>query len=300
MYIGIDIGGTSVKWGILDNNLNVLEKSSFKTSKESDLKLLDDISRLVNEKKEQYDFKYVGVGAPGFVDTEKGIIKGSANTPFKCTEAEEILREKIHLPVILGNDANCAAYGEFSFSQEASKNLVLLTLGTGVGGGIVTDGKIYTGKTGYAGELGHMIILKDGEKCNCGKKGCFETYASATALVRMAKKRMNKENGSLSGVKIPFGKLDGKVIFNLAENENPAAIEVIKEYCSYLATGISNIEMIFEPDRIVLAGGITNHEKVLMNNLAPYLTDVIGKVSVSKLKNDAGFIGASLLGKQYK
>ncbi len=299
MYIGIDIGGTSVKWGVLDEALNVLEKSEFKTSKESDIKLLDDISILVNEKKKQYNFSYVGVGSPGFVDVKRGIIKGSSNTPFKNTEAGRILSEKIKLPVVLGNDANCAAYGEFSLSKDCCKNLVMLTLGTGVGGGIITDGKIYTGKSGFAGEIGHMIIVKDGIRCGCGKHGCLESYASATALVKMAREKMEKGDGTLSGVKIPYEKLDGKTIFTLAENKNPAAIQVIREYSSYLATGISNIEMIFEPDKIVLAGGISNHEETLMKYLSLYLPDIAWKISVSKLKNDAGFIGAALLGKLY-
>lgn len=299
MYIGIDIGGTSVKWGILDENLNIVERSSFATIKSSDTDLLDAISNLVNEKKQKYDFKYVGMGSPGCVDTERGIIAGSANTPFKDTPAGEIVKAKTGLPLIVGNDANCAAYGEFEFSETKARNLVMLTLGTGVGGAIIIDGKLYTGKKGFAGEIGHMIIVKDGVRCGCGRLGCLESYASATALIRMFKERIAAEGGSLSGQVISPEEINGKLAFELVMANNPSACEIFDEYCAYLATGINNIEMIFDPGEIVLAGGITNDEEVLMKHLSPFVTGIKSKISVSKLRNDAGFIGAALFGKNY-
>lgn len=297
MYIGIDVGGTSVKWGILDDELNIVEKSSFPTCKNSDMELLEEICAVINEKKLKYDFKYVGMGSPGCVDTKNGIISGSANTPFKNTPAADIVKKKTGLPLIAGNDANCAAYGEYVFSDTKSENLVMITLGTGVGGGIVMDGKLYTGTRGFAGEIGHMIISHNGAECACGRHGCFEAYASATALIRMFRERIIAEGGKLSGVEISPDAINGKNAFELAEQGNVAANEILDQYASYLATGINNIEMIFDPGEIVLAGGITNDKEALMKYLEPYIKNISCKISVSKLKNDAGFIGAALLGR---
>lgn len=295
MYIGIDVGGTSVKWGIVDNQLNIVEKSSFPTNKESDIALLQDICAIINEKKKKYTFDFVGMGTPGFVDSVNGVIKGSSNTPFKNTRAAEIITKLTGLKAYVDNDANCAAYGEFCASGASLKNVVMLTLGTGVGGGIIIDGKLFSGSSGKGGELGHMIIAHGGKKCTCGRNGCLEAYASVTALIKMFRERLEKD-GSIGGVKLTPEEIDGKRIFDIASTNNKVACELLDEYFSYLASGIDTIENIFDPEMIVLAGGITNEKETLMKHLTPHIRPD-WNIQISQLGNDAGFIGAALLGK---
>lgn len=295
MYIGIDVGGTSVKWGIIDNQLNIVEKSSFPTNKESDIALLQDICAVVNEKKKKYKFDYVGIGSPGLVDSSLGVIKGSSNTPFKNTNAADIITRLTGLKAYVENDANCAAFGEFCASGATLKNVIMLTLGTGVGGGIIIDGKLFSGSSGKGGELGHMIISHGGKKCPCGRNGCFEAYASVTALIKMFRERLEKD-GTIGGAKLSAEEIDGKKIFELASFENEVACSLLSEYFSYLASGIDTLINIFDPELIVLAGGITNQKETLIKHLQPHLKPE-WNIQISRLGNDAGFIGAALLGK---
>ena len=295
MYIGIDVGGTSVKWGIVDNQLNIVEKSSFPTNKESDIALLQDICAVVNEKKKKYSFDFVGMGSPGLVDSSLGIIRDSANTPFENTNAAQIITQLTGLKAYVENDANCAAYGEFCASGASLKNVIMLTLGTGVGGGIIIDGKLFSGSSGKGGELGHMIISHGGKKCTCGRNGCLEAYASVTALVKMFRERLEKD-GTIGGVNVSPEEIDGKFIFDLASKNNKVACELLDEYFSYLASGFDTLVNIFDPELIVLAGGITNEKEILMKHLTPHLNPE-WNIQISRLGNNAGFIGAALLGR---
>ena len=298
MYLGIDIGGTAVKYGIIDENFNIIEKASFPTKKDSDSELLNDICSAVNSFSSKYDFPYVGIGSPGYVDNKNGIIYGTSNLPFKKTKVSEYITDHTGKTVYLGNDANCAAYGEFMCNPLASEkiNSVTLTLGTGVGGGIIIEGTIYSGSNGMAGEIGHMVIEKNGLPCSCGKRGCFEQYASATALIRLTREAIKNGSGTMAcEMKDKIDKTDGKTVFRYVEKGCSDAEKVIREYAKYLSVGIDNIADIFAPDEIVLAGGITNEKDVLLKYVSEYFS---GRCSlrIANLKNDAGFIGAALLG----
>lgn len=296
MYFGIDIGGTAVKYGVIDENFAVIEKSSFPTEKSSAEALLDKICEVTLQEIKKFSFPYIGIGVPGIIDSSKGIIIESGNLPFDNTNAAEYISERVGKPVYIGNDANCAAYGEYCHTKKAVKNSVMLTLGTGIGGGIILDGKIYTGTNGYAGEIGHMVIVHGGIQCPCGKRGCFEQYASATALVRITKEAIKSGNGIMS--KEMSGKLDnvdGKTVFEYAARNCKEAQDVLDKYAGYLAAGIENIIDILAPDEIVLAGGITNEKAALTDCLSKYLSGRCN-LRIADLKNDAGFIGAALLG----
>ncbi len=296
MYLGFDIGGTSVKYGIIDENFNIIEKSNFETDRNSAENVLNKICSVILEFKDKYSFEYVGIGAPGFVDSENGIVKGSSNTPFKNTHVVKYIEEKTGVKTLIGNDANCAAYGEYVAGRKKSKNFVVITLGTGVGGGIVIEKNLYIGSVGFAGEIGHIVLHHNGIPCSCGKKGCFEQYSSATALIRMTKDKIKNGSSLLSKeMADKIDEVDGKTVFNYEETGCSDAIEVLDEYGSYLADGIESIYSLLQPDEIILAGGITNQKEQLMKYVSKHLVSDV-KVSVATLASDAGLIGAAILG----
>lgn len=296
MYFGIDIGGTSIKYGIIDNNMKIVEKWSVPTETMSEEALLCQLSNIITETAKKYSFDFVGIGAPGYVNDATGIIEGSGNTPFKHTQVKGYLESATGHKVLLGNDANCAAIAEYVLGDKKVNNSIMLTLGTGVGGGIILNNSLYCGTNGCAGELGHMVIVHDGLECGCGKKGCFEQYASTTALIRMTKDEI--ENGSslmAQEMKDRLDEVDGKCVFEYRKRGCEGADRVIKQYIDYLVCGVENIIDILAPDEIVLAGGITNDKDILM----PYIKAIFSgrcDIRISKLKNDAGLYGAALLG----
>ena len=295
MYLGFDIGGTSVKYGIVDSDFEIIEKSSFPTDRNSDIALLDKICDIVSELKNKYSFDYIGIGAPGFVDSEKGVVKGSSNTPFKDTNVVSYVESKTGFKTAVGNDANCAAFAEYITSKKDYKNFVLITLGTGVGGGIVINQKLYSGSSGFAGEIGHIVIHHNGIKCSCGKKGCFEQYASATSLIRMTKEKISTGSGLLSReMSSQIDEVDGKTVFYYENKGCKDAADVLDEFGSYLADGIESIYSLLQPDEIILAGGITNEKETLLKYTSKHLVSDV-KLSISDMKSDAGLIGAALL-----
>ena len=297
MYLGFDIGGTSVKYGIVDENFNIIEKSSFATNQHSDIAVLDDICNAVEYMKGKYSFDYIGIGAPGFVDSKKGYIEGSANTPFKHTAVVDYVEKKTGFKTYVANDANCAAYGEYLYGQTETENFVMITLGTGVGGGIILNGKLFTGSTGLAGEIGHIVIRHEGLSCPCGKRGCYEQYASATALIRLTKEKIKKSDGLMScEMKNQIDKIDGRTVFDYIRKGATDAKEVLDKYAKYLVDGIESICSLLQPDAIILAGGITNDKELLMEYISKYYKGTT-TVKVAMLQSDAGLIGAAFIGK---
>lgn len=291
--IGIDIGGTETKFGVLDDNNKLIYRTEIPTNTESAEALADGIAAKCREIMKEYSITGIGVGTAGLF---RGDLVTAVNLPLKDTDLSKLLSDKIGLSVCVSNDANCAALGEtLCGAGKNADNLIMVTLGTGIGGGIIIDNKIYRG-CGSAGEVGHMSIEKDGKPCGCGKKGCWEKYASAQALVEAAEKaadgnpesilaRLKKENG---------GKLNGKLIAAALRDGCTAARQVIDTYAFYLADGIDSLASIFAPDMFVLSGGITNMGELLLEPVRKQLkTDI--PVEISELKNDAGIIGAAML-----
>lgn len=318
-YLGIDLGGTNIVAGVVDSDYKIVAKAECKTAvprPESDIcdSMADIAEKAVKKAKLTLDdIKCIGIGVPGAVNPKTGIVEYSANLFFHNWEISKMMEERIGKKVIIENDANAAAFGEFlAGSAKGTKNAVAITLGTGVGGGIIIDGKIYSGSNFAGAELGHMVISYDGKECACGRKGCWEAYASATGLISLTKEAILTEKPDFSymlkSVNGDMTKVNGITAFNAMRAGDAAGKEVVNKYIGYLACGLINVINIFQPDVLCIGGGISREGETL---LAPLRT-IIEKerytkhnakqtlVCAATLGNDAGIIGAALLGKDMK
>lgn len=313
MYIGIDIGGTGIKAGLVDDKYNIVIKDSVPTPRERYENLLDAIVSLAEKVVadggyKMSDIESVGIGCPGSVDDKKGVVTYANNFDFTYMPLVPDLTERIGLPIYIGNDANCAALGEFfALEDESIQNFVAITLGTGVGGGVVVNRKLFTGFNGAAGELGHILLKMDGEPCSCGRTGCWEAYASATALIRDTERAAEKNPDSLLAklVSENGGKANGKIPFDAAKSGDEAGKAVVDNYIKYVAEGIVNVFNIFQPEVVVVGGGISKQGESLVKPIREYVKKYaygsqegvpLGDVRLAKLGNDAGILGAALLG----
>ena len=309
-YVGIDVGGMTIKGGIVDEKGNILLKKSIVTSPgKEDRLIVDDIATLVNDLialgAEQEEIAGVGIGCPGSIYDEKGIVRYSCNINFRNTPMARMIAEKTGISnVKLSNDANCAALGETLFGAgNGAKNSVMVTLGTGVGTGIVANGQLITGNRSAGGEGGHISINMGGATCGCGKKGCYETYASATALMNQIQSACEKHPESELAKAVEEYGISGKVVFDCAQNGDKTSIAVVKRYIKYVGVGLVNFANIFFPEVIIIGGGVSNQGDNLIKPLQRYVSrNVYGaayspkiKVVAATLKNDAGIIGAAAL-----
>lgn len=315
MYIGIDVGGTAIKAGIVDDNCNIIVKGSIKTrAKESYKILAEDIceiaQKLVAESGyKMSDMKAMGVGCPGSVDDKGGIVVYANNLNLINAPLAEAIKEIINIPVFLGNDANCAALGEFfALCDDKIQNVVAITLGTGVGGGVIINRKLYTGFNGSAGELGHIVLKTDGMECTCGRRGCWEAYASVTALIGQAEEAAKENPKSLlfKYIEDNGGKANGKIPFDAAQKGDKTAKDVVDKYIRYVSEGIVDVINIFQPEALIIGGGISKQGENLVAPIREYVKNYtyghqcnipVAKISIAKLGNDAGIVGAALLGK---
>jgi len=295
MYLGIDIGGTNIKFGVVTKNYQLLNKWSIPTLSQRDVSLI--IADIIAQAKEickEYAVERIGIGTPGDIDSEKGICIRAANLPYHDTPLASLVSEALHLPAYIANDATAALYGElFAGAGKNYKNIIMITLGTGVGGGIAINGRPYLGAKGFGGEIGHMIIKYDGLPCSCGLKGCYEQYASVTALIHQAKEAAAKHPESLLAA-VPEEQLTGLAIFNAKEKGCPVAADVIDKYCEYIAIGINSLENIFQPEAYIIGGAISKQEENLLSPIRAKL-DKPANLLTSSLKNDAGVIGAAVI-----
>ena len=254
------------------------------------------------------DIESVGIGVPGAVNPKTGIIEYSANLFFHNWEVVQMMEERLGKKVHIENDANAAALGEYlAGSAKGARNAVAITLGTGVGGGIIIDGKIYSGSNFAGAELGHMVIVKDGKECACGRRGCWETYASATGLINLTKQKILSEKLEFSYMlKLCDGdinKVNGRTAFDAMRDGDPTAKSVVEEYISYLSCGLVNIINIFQPDVLCIGGGISNEGENLLGPVRSYIererytkhNDKQTVICKCTLGNDAGIIGAAYL-----
>ncbi|MBP3854963.1 MAG: ROK family protein [Ruminiclostridium sp.] len=313
MYnIGIDLGGTNIKVGVVDENYNIVGKSNIKTNlPRPGEEIAESIVEGVKQACEAAgiavsDVNSVGIGTPGVANRNTGIVLHSNNLGFNNFPLGKILSEKLGTHVYVENDANAAAFGEVvNGAGKGYKNVVVITLGTGVGGGIIIDGKIYTGFNFCGGEVGHTVIEFGGRPCSCGRKGCFEAYSSATALINFTKESMQAHKdtkmweiagGSLDNV-------DGKTAFDGFRAGDKAATDVVNTYISYLGCGLTNMVNIFQPEILLIGGGICKEGKNLTDPIIKYIADECycidpdssTKLGICKLGNDAGIIGAAYL-----
>lgn len=296
MILGIDIGGTNVKFGVCDKDYNIIEKYSIPTVKDKgDLAFVDSIAAKVNEIKKDFDIEKIGIGTPGTVDYEKGICVRAANVPYNDTPVAAILKEKTGIQSIkIANDATCAVNGElYAGYGKEFKHIAMITIGTGIGGGIIIDNKIYSGKTGAAGEFGHFTINYDGLPCPCGQKGCLEQYASVTALIRQTKEMIEKYPNSLLA-KMGEKKVGGKTAFDAMKAGCEAGKMVVDRYTDYLTMGVLGIHFILQPQIVVIGGAISKEGDYIIKPIKEKLIRDVD-VRVSNLGNDAGIIGAAAL-----
>lgn len=313
-YAGIDIGGTYIKAGITDENGVVVAKGQTPSQADDGAeRVMDNAIILLKEIAAQNNIdikniKALGAGIPGIMDTSKGVVLYNNNLGWRKVKFSDYMSKALKMPVCISNDANIAALGEATYgSGRDYQTSIFITLGTGVGGGIVIDKKIFEGNKGAGAELGHMIIRERGLKCTCGRKGCIESYCSATALIRQTKEAMLKNKDSLlwQACGGNIDNVNGKTAFDVYLND-ATALKVINRYTSYLAEGLANFANIFRPEAIILGGGISKQGEELANLLRRKLKLKVygGKIGpivelkIAELKNDAGFLGAAELARQ--
>ena len=308
-YIGLDLGGTAVKGGIVDDNGKIIVKDLIRTNKEDGAdKVLNDMADLTLSLIKQAgvqmkDVAGIGIGSPGLVDGKSAKVVFAPNLGWKDVDVRAVIEKKTGLPVYNSNDANCAALGEYMFG--ASKNYansIFVTLGTGVGGGIIIDGKLFEGVGGAGAEIGHTVIGMDGHECACGRRGCYETYASANALIRQAKEALKKNPDSLLS-NYKEDEISAKTVFDCYDQGDKVATEVVNKYYEYVGIGLVNLVNTFRPEIILIGGGVSARGEKLLKPLREYVNkySYAGsnapsvKVETASLKNDAGIVGAAAL-----
>ena len=314
-YVGVDIGGTNLKAGLVDENGVLLATQKMKVASIADddglawtvASLVQELAHTVNISVS--DVASVGVGVPGTVEIRSGSINYTCNLPLRNVPLRKLFHRYLSIPLYIENDANCAALAEFLVGAgRDSKRFVTITLGTGVGAGIVHNGKIYHGANGMAGEVGHMVIQRGGLPCPCGRHGCWEQYASATALKRMTAAALAAHPHSILAQVVAEneGRVSGQSAFIAARRGDPVGQQVCDEYVDYLACGVVNVVNIFQPDTLAIGGGVSNEaeEQLLLpvrqrvaRESIPCGRDRRTRIVKAELGNRAGLIGAALLGK---
>ena len=309
-YLGIDLGGTNIKGGVVNEAGEILREASRPTMVENGPDAIaDGIAALIRDLEQGETFGGVGLGCPGTVDDESGEVVCAFNLNLIHYDLRGAIKARTGYEIRLGNDANVAALAEATVGAgKGAHSTVVITLGTGVGCGVVLEGKMLTGYTGAASELGHMVIAEDGAKCTCGRRGCFEAYASATALIRMTRDAMAENPDSVMfAVAKENGAIDGRTAFMAAERGDTAAAEVVREYVKYLAAGVTNVVNIFFPEIVAFSGGVANQGEALLKPLREEVRrQEFGGAYVKKhaklvqctLGYQSGIIGAALLAAQ--
>ncbi|MEG9297297.1 ROK family glucokinase [Mangrovibacillus sp. Mu-81] len=311
--VGVDLGGTTTKIAFLSNYGELLHKWEIPTDKSDNGKnIIVDIAKAIDRKLEELNqtkekLVGIGMGAPGPVDMAKGIIYEAVNLGWdKNTPLKDLLEVETGLPAVIDNDANCAALGEmWKGAGDGAKDLVCVTLGTGVGGGVITNGDIVHGVRGAGGEIGHItVVAQGGFQCNCGKTGCLETVASATGVVRLANERLDSSDipSSLRDIRNEYHEINAKDVFDAAGSNDELAQSVVNQLAFYLGMALANLGNVLNPEKIVLGGGVSKAGEIL---LKPVLNDfqqfsfptvrTSTRLSIATLGNDAGVIGAAWL-----
>lgn len=311
MYVGIDLGGTNIAAGLVTDEGKIMAKDSTLTMLPRDYtEIVKDMAELVKRLMTdngltEKDINGIGIGCPGSIDAKNGEVAFSNNLKMNHAPVAAELKKYFDLPVSMLNDADAAAYGEYMINGDNVDSFIFITLGTGVGGGIIINKKVYSGFNGAGGELGHITLVHNGVPCNCGNIGCWEAYASVTALIRQTKEAMEKHPESMMNkIAAEEGKVSGRTAFNAAKAGDEAGKAVVAQYCEYVASGLVSIINIFQPEKLVIGGGISKEGEYLLKPIREYCNaheynKYLKKVSISiaTLFNDAGIIGAALSAK---
>lgn len=314
MYIGIDLGGTNIAVGLVSEDGKIIKQDMAPTlAGRSYQEIVADMIKLSEKitKEAGFDMSSVkgfGVGCPGAVDNEQGILINAENLGIYDAPLAGEIKKYYDKPVALENDANAAAYAEYKVSGDNADSFVAVTLGTGVGGGIILNKKIYRGFNGAAGEIGHTMLVHGGLPCSCGRSGCWETYASVTALINQTKVAMHKHPESLMNALVKErGTVNGRTAFDAAKMGDKVGIQVVETYTKYVADGIMNMINIFQPQKLVIGGGISKEGDYLIKPIIEYVMkydyNKFGErteIKAATLFNDAGIIGAALAAAAYE
>ena len=304
-FVGIDIGGTAVKGILMGEDGTVLKRSSIPTLA---TRPFEDVAERIGEQvlalAEGEKVEAVGVGCPGTIDGARGIVHYSNNLYWKDAPLAEVLRQKVGVPVKLANDANAAALGEYRFGAgKTFTDVALVTLGTGVGSGIIIGGKLFEGCNGKGTEVGHTMLVSNGVQCTCGRRGCFEAYASATALVRQTTFAMltDRRSSMWDFVGGDLNKVDGRVSFECAKAGDATAKHVVDDYLFYVGAGLTNIVNTFGSQAVILGGGVCAQGSALTTPVFRHVNahryggerGPVTSILTAKLGNDAGTFGAA-------
>ena len=303
--IGVDLGGTKMLVGVVDSEQHTHYEGKEASTGLSEDRLVEDLGReLAEAKQARPDVLAAGLGIPATIDHDRGVAIQAVNLEISDVPLRDLMRERIGLPVYLDNDANVAALAEHLYGAgRGAKNVVMLTIGTGIGGGLILDGEIYRGSTGGAAELGHIVIVEDGLPCqgNCPNHGCVETYASGTALAREGKAAAEREPDSALGKALGEGPIVGKTVTELAIKGDPLAGEVVADAGRHLGVALASLANIFDPDVIVIGGGVSVVGDLMLDpareELRSRALDPMNKtpVKLAELGPDAGMIGAAAM-----
>lgn len=310
-YLGIDLGGTNIAAGVVDENCRIIAKHSRPTNAQRPFEaVVEDMAGAALEAVAQAgltlaDFTSVGVGTPSYINPRTGLLVFANNLGWHNVPLGKQLFKHLPLPVHIRNDADCATYGELlAGAAPGSESALMITLGTGVGGGVILNGKIFSGADNMGAELGHTLMMYGGEPCSCGQRGCFEAYASATALIRQTRAAMEAHPESIMHeLSAERGKVSGRTAFDAAKRGDAAAQAVVEQYIAYLAAGLASLIAVFRPAVAIIGGGIAGEGDNLLKPLNAKVreltlaADEIGAppVVAARLGNDAGIIGAAML-----
>ncbi len=314
---GIDLGGTNIAVGIINERFEILSRASKKTALPRPAEfILNDAAEAVKEAAEKahisvHDLLWVGIGSPGIVNRETGAVDYSCNLEFYDQDLRNTLSGLLHKPIFIDNDANAAAYGEFvAGGAKGVSDAVVITLGTGIGGGIIIDKKVYSGFNFAGAEIGHTVIERNGRPCNCGRRGCFETYCSATGLIKTTREAMKQSPDSLMWklCENDLSLVSGRTAFQGMYQGDSVAKSVVDSYIGDLACGVTNLINTFAPEIFCIGGGISKEGNALIKPLEKLVNREVysrfskrqTKIVTAKLGNDAGIIGAAALGLQFQ
>jgi len=311
-YLGIDLGGTNIAAGVFDENYKMIARAKRKTivpctpqeiCEQMALTALEALKR-AGITLEQVP--YVGIGIPGTVNRQTGVVEYSNNLFLENLPIQRLLQDRLQKNVVIENDANAAAFGEYrAGALKGAANAMAITLGTGIGSGIMIDGKIYSGSNNAGGEIGHTVIVANGRPCTCGRRGCWEAYASATGLIVMTQEAMKKhKNSQLWKTAGTLENVNGRTAFDAMRAGDETAKAVVDQYIFYLACGLTNCVNIFQPDILCIGGGISKEGETLLEPLRKMVkkedyarnAQKHTVICQAQLGNDAGILGAALLG----
>ena len=317
-YLGIDLGGTNIAAGVVNGDYKIIKKGSVPTLASRDgEEIVKDMASLCKRIVSECgltvdDIEYAGIATPGTANSKTGVVEYANNLPFWKFPIADLLKKHLGVKkVLIENDANAAAKAEaIAGAAKGTDYSVMITLGTGLGGGIVLNGQVYSGFNFAGAELGHIVIEKDGKQCTCGRRGCWETYSSATGLTNMTKEHLIKarEQGRHTMIEEMIdgnlNNVNARVAFSAMKQGDEVGKEIVDEYISYLAAGVANIINIFQPNVLSIGGGVCNERDYLLKPLVEKVfkeTYTKGKdnqteIKIAELGNDAGIVGAAVLG----